>query len=93
VLNEKINEIERLVAAEKDKASQKKGSANGRVDIVLFSDEDGSGIIDLKLTYSAMILFIYSIPCLSAKCYMQQLLATLNGNQHMSFTLKRCETV
>lgn len=49
-----ILELQRQMIAEREKASSKKGNANGHVDAVLFSDSDAR--IEMTLTYSTMIL-------------------------------------
>ncbi|KAF4613545.1 hypothetical protein D9613_008120 [Agrocybe pediades] len=48
-LEEKIADIDQLIKSEEYKVSIRKGSANGRVDVVISADDDIS--VDLKLTY------------------------------------------
>ncbi|KAF9550044.1 hypothetical protein CPC08DRAFT_768987 [Agrocybe pediades] len=48
-LNEQIVQVDREIDEEKEKSSSKKGSNRGRVDVVLFAEEEAA--VDLKLTY------------------------------------------
>jgi len=56
-LDEEILSIDRLSEDEKKKASLRKGSTNGAIDIVIFADEDDA--VELKITYSAFALLSY----------------------------------
>jgi uncharacterized protein (TIGR02231 family) len=56
-LNKEIAEVDRLMSKESARASLKKGRALGEVYVVIGTDTNG--MVELKLTYSTVHIFIY----------------------------------